>query len=227
MQGQRMLSWTRNQKTPLDIANTICNHNQSDAKNLICLKNLKDGVTEVQLEKVLRNYGKVMFVQLNSNTISAIVKMENAQQITNLLSTTSFELESLFDPKKNVCILPYEGTLEDKNLYSIIVNAVPLADLDIQNELPRQNMSMIETLKANWENFKKQPLEQRKNVLGQLLYPFIEKDVGKDLAPNITRKLLEFEFMTEEDVIECVEENEDVHRRIERALRALEEVDLS
>eukprot|EP01017_Pseudomicrothorax_dubius_P037485 TRINITY_DN549_c0_g1_i1.p1 TRINITY_DN549_c0_g1~~TRINITY_DN549_c0_g1_i1.p1 ORF type:complete len:638 (+),score=227.91 TRINITY_DN549_c0_g1_i1:105-2018(+) len=83
----------------------------------------------------------------------------------------------------------------------------------------------LDTVKANWQNFKALQPDQKRNVLGEFLYPKVEDKVGRQLAPKITGMLVDFEVMTEEEIMQAIEEEQVLEQRIQEAKEALEEVD--
>lgn len=67
--------------------------------------------------------------------------------------------------------------------------------------------------------------EEKRNILGEFLYPKVLKEIGNNLAPKITGMLVDFEVMTEEEIVEAIEDDSILRQRINEAKEALDEAD--
>lgn len=67
--------------------------------------------------------------------------------------------------------------------------------------------------------------EDKRNVLGEFLYPRVEKITGRTLAPKITGMLVDFEVMTEDEIVEAIEDENTLKQRIQEAKEALDEAE--
>jgi len=94
-----------------------------------------------------------------------------------------------------------------------------------QPEAPAKTKIDLATIRSNWDNFKKMKPEDKRNVLGEFLYPRVEKFIGRNLAPKITGMLVDFEVMTEEEIIEAIEDENILGQRIQEAKEALDEAE--
>jgi polyadenylate-binding protein len=83
----------------------------------------------------------------------------------------------------------------------------------------------LATIRKNWDNFKNLKADDKRNVLGELLYPRVEKEIGRSLAPKITGMLVDFEVMTEEEIVEAIEDEAILKQRITEAKEALDEAE--
>jgi RNA recognition motif-containing protein len=92
-------------------------------------------------------------------------------------------------------------------------------------EPPQPKKIDLATIRGNWENFKALKAEDKRNVLGEFLYPRVEKITGRTLAPKITGMLVDFEVMTEEEIVEAIEDENTLKQRIQEAREALDEAE--
>eukprot|EP01017_Pseudomicrothorax_dubius_P005887 TRINITY_DN1159_c0_g1_i5.p1 TRINITY_DN1159_c0_g1~~TRINITY_DN1159_c0_g1_i5.p1 ORF type:complete len:159 (+),score=39.09 TRINITY_DN1159_c0_g1_i5:93-569(+) len=83
----------------------------------------------------------------------------------------------------------------------------------------------FETVKTNLRNFKTLQLNQKRNILGEFLYPKVENKVGRQFAPKITGMLIDLEVMNEEEILEMIEDESTLEERIEEAKEVMWEED--
>lgn len=83
----------------------------------------------------------------------------------------------------------------------------------------------LATIRKNWENFKSLKPEEKRNILGEFLYPKVLKEIGNNLAPKITGMLVDFEVMTEEEIVEAIDDDSILRQRINEAKEALDEAE--
>jgi len=92
-------------------------------------------------------------------------------------------------------------------------------------EPPQPKKIDLATIRQNWDNFKSMKAEDKRNVLGEFLYPRVEKITGRTLAPKITGMLVDFEVMTEDEIVEAIEDENTLKQRIQEAKEALDEAE--
>lgn len=83
----------------------------------------------------------------------------------------------------------------------------------------------LEMIKKNIANFKGMKPEEKRNILGELLYPKVSKEIGHHQAPKITGMLVDFDVMTEEEILEAIEDEAVLRQRITEAKEALDEAE--
>jgi len=83
----------------------------------------------------------------------------------------------------------------------------------------------LATIRKNWDNFKSLKPEEKRNILGEFLYPKVLKEIGNSLAPKITGMLVDFEVMTEEEIVEAIDDESILRQRINEAKEALDEAE--
>lgn len=83
----------------------------------------------------------------------------------------------------------------------------------------------LDMIKKNIANFKAMKADEKRNILGELLYPKVLGQIGAHLAPKITGMLVDFEVMSEEEILEAIEDGEVLRQRISEAREALEEAE--
>jgi polyadenylate-binding protein len=83
----------------------------------------------------------------------------------------------------------------------------------------------LEMIKKNLANFKSMKADEKRNILGELLYPKVLGQIGTHLAPKITGMLVDFEVMTEEEILDAIEDEGVLKQRITEAREALEEAE--
>jgi polyadenylate-binding protein len=108
----------------------------------------------------------------------------------------------------------------------------PMGQQVQQREAPKQAPAAeapkkldLATIRKNWDNFKNLKADDKRNVLGEFLYPRVEKEIGRNLAPKITGMLVDFEVMTEEEIVEAIEDDVILRQRIQEAKEALDEAE--
>merc|ERR1719487_3145059 len=87
-----------------------------------------------------------------------------------------------------------------------------------QNEQPTQPQQAQQDDELNSENLADLPEAKQKNILGERLYPLVER-VQPDLAPKITGMLLDMEVS---DIIHLIEAPEALSNKIVEAVEVLE-----
>lgn len=116
---------------------------------------------------------------------------------------------------------------------------MPYAGGHQQNPRPQQNIQAqrasnapeqpkkldLDMIKKNMANFKAMKADEKRNILGELLYPRVSKEIGHHQAPKITGMLVDFDVMTEEEILEAIEDENVLKQRIQEAKEALEEAE--
>lgn len=93
----------------------------------------------------------------------------------------------------------------------------------VEQPKPEPKKIDLNFIQKNWDNFKKMKPEEKRNILGELLYPLVVKIIGAQLAPKITGMLVDFEVMSEEEIVEAIEKSDVLAQRIQEAREALDE----
>jgi len=64
----------------------------------------------------------------------------------------------------------------------------------------------------------KKPQDEKRNILGQLIYPkVLELTQNKSNAPKITGMLIDFSVFEESDILEFLENKEELTERVKEA----------
>merc|ERR1712151_456677 len=77
----------------------------------------------------------------------------------------------------------------------------------------------LEWLKRNLEAFEKFDNHEKKNILGNLMYPLVEQNVSiPEHVPKITGMLIDLEVLRANEIVEIMENQEALKDRIDEAI---------
>eukprot|EP00825_Cyclidium_porcatum_P003856 TRINITY_DN1178_c0_g2_i1.p1 TRINITY_DN1178_c0_g2~~TRINITY_DN1178_c0_g2_i1.p1 ORF type:complete len:657 (-),score=91.07 TRINITY_DN1178_c0_g2_i1:85-2055(-) len=108
---------------------------------------------------------------------------------------------------KSQVIVPQQQTPQVQPLH------VPQQE-QVQEKIEFQN---YEQLKAKLQAFMLLPQIQKQQILGKLLYPLIQKQIGAEIAPKITGMLIDFSVFEVSDIFEFFENEQELKDRITEA----------
>jgi len=106
-------------------------------------------------------------------------------------------------------------------------NQIPQENKNNQNELRQTGEPMatstytLDGLKSDIQNFMKCPQDMQRNILGELLFPQVQKHCGEN-APKITGMLVDFNVMEIQEIIELIESEGQLVERIKEAQELLD-----
>merc|ERR1711874_395714 len=84
---------------------------------------------------------------------------------------------------------------------------------------PNQPVRDLDWLKRNLESFEKLDNHEKKNILGNLMYPLVEENVNNpEHVPKITGMLIDLEVLRANEIVEIMENQEALKDRIDEAI---------
>jgi len=89
------------------------------------------------------------------------------------------------------------------------------------NNQPQANQPVrdLEWLKRNLDTFEKLDNHEKKNILGNLMYPLVEENVTiPEHVPKITGMLIDLEVLRANEIVEIMENQEALKDRIDEAI---------
>lgn len=89
----------------------------------------------------------------------------------------------------------------------------------MQNQSTDAVVKDLAWLKANVKEFEAIPNSEKKNILGNLMYPLVEKSVhNPEHVPKITGMLIDLEVLKVTEIVEIMENTEALKDRIDEAI---------
>lgn len=91
----------------------------------------------------------------------------------------------------------------------------------MQNNQPQQQQTVrdLDWLKRNLDAFEKYDNHEKKNILGNLMYPLVEANVtNPDHVPKITGMLIDLEVLRAGEIVEIMENQDALKDRIDEAI---------
>merc|ERR1712226_1407789 len=87
------------------------------------------------------------------------------------------------------------------------------------NQAPNAPVRDLEWLKRNLDAFEKHGNHEKKNILGNLMYPLVEENVSNpEHVPKITGMLIDLEVLRANEIVEIMENQEALKDRIDEAI---------
>eukprot|EP01017_Pseudomicrothorax_dubius_P006457 TRINITY_DN1183_c0_g1_i1.p1 TRINITY_DN1183_c0_g1~~TRINITY_DN1183_c0_g1_i1.p1 ORF type:complete len:412 (-),score=64.38 TRINITY_DN1183_c0_g1_i1:590-1825(-) len=215
---------------------------EEEDKKVLYFRNLRPTLTESDLEKVLSGYGTVNRITLKPFRGShackyAVVEMENGKQAKEILTSTAEDIRSLFLEGKELYIRYHQSNEErhsrnpspasgyQPQKFNSSTHTVPKPQAwPFQDILPPKVLT-LDYAKQNWRGFKALPSEKRRSCYQEWLYPLIEKQIGPRLAKRISVMITDFEVMTDEEILQCIEIEQALKQRVGECKEALGEDD--
>jgi len=94
------------------------------------------------------------------------------------------------------------------------------------NSSPAQQVRDLEWLKRNIEQFEKLDNHEKKNILGNLMYPLVEANVSNpEHVPKITGMLIDLEVLRASEIVEIMENQEALKDRIDEAIGIIDDTE--
>lgn len=96
------------------------------------------------------------------------------------------------------------------------------------NEIPLDTFPNIESIKTNLNDFNNLPSDKKRNILGEMIYPQIEKELNTNkqqyqgFAGKIAGMLIDLDVFEINDIIEMIENTHELSERIDEAISLLQ-----
>merc|ERR1712066_1153935 len=100
------------------------------------------------------------------------------------------------------------------------------ANMGMMNPAPANSNRDLNWLKNNIAEFEKMDQHEKKNILGNLMYPLVEKAVhNPEHVPKITGMLIDLEVLKVSEIVEIMETTDALKDRIEEAIGIIDETE--
>lgn len=82
---------------------------------------------------------------------------------------------------------------------------------------------ILESLRVKLAKFMQLEKQKQKNILGELIYPKVEAEVGLRYAPKITGMLVDFEVLSVQEIVDLLGDRNSLLERIKEAKTLIDE----
>lgn len=107
-----------------------------------------------------------------------------------------------------------------------MMNAGMQQQMQMANQQPQMQTRDLNWLKANMVEFDSLDHHEKKNILGNLMYPLVEKSVSNpEHVPKITGMLIDLEVLKVSEIVEIMENTDALKDRIEEAIGIINETE--